>query len=82
MVVLVVLVGFVANTPCFANDMQSDDAVVTDDSSAYDSEQYAEPDTTEDSYDQEGDMYDDSSDQESGDENAEEPAPETEEETY
>ena len=63
-VVLVVALGFVSISPCTASDVQSDDTVMTDDNSGYDTEeQYADPDTAEDTddesaYQEKGDYMD------------------------
>ena len=77
--VLAVMLGFALHTPSYAANSNSDEAVVTDDGSANDSEQYADPDT-EDSYNQDEEGYDDSNDQEPGDEYPEEPVPENDQE--
>lgn len=71
--VLVVIVGFAVTSQTYATNTPADETVVTDDESATDSEQYADPDT-EDSYNQDEEGYDDSSDQEAGDEYSDEPA--------
>lgn len=53
-VVLVAVMGFASITPCIASDIQSDEAVMTDEDPAYDSEQYNEPDTADETYNEEG----------------------------
>lgn len=65
-VVLVVALGFVSIAPCTASDVNSDDTVMTDDDSAYDTEQYADPDTAEDTYVEQGENYDEGTYQEEG----------------
>lgn len=67
-VALVAVLGFASITPCTASDVQPDNAVMADDNTAYDSEQYAE-----ETYTDEGGTYEESEYQEEGGEYMDEP---------